>query len=258
MLAIHFMTVLIPGDHEVVTTEPPDLRSLKFTHIKQRGTFSDLRAERSRSRSEVLRGRDRHGRGSVDFRSVKRVRWREIVNRHSYNIDTVLKVLVALVVLAGGAEAATPTVGPTGCDYTSIQDAVNAASEYGTIIVNDGTYTENVNVTRVATATDNLPEGMVLIDSSIPFASYENETVVWNLAEIGPFETVKIEYMAEALWSGKFVNSVEVDARSVDGPVGTECVVEVGEFEGERPRPGWQPPDWGFVSVCDENCELTP
>jgi len=32
------MTVLIPGDHEVVTTEPPDLRSLKFTHTKQRGT----------------------------------------------------------------------------------------------------------------------------------------------------------------------------------------------------------------------------
>ena len=33
------MTVLIPGDHEVVTTEPPDLRSLKFTHTKQRGTI---------------------------------------------------------------------------------------------------------------------------------------------------------------------------------------------------------------------------
>jgi len=53
-----------------------------------------------------------------------------------------------------------------------------------------------------------------------------------------------------------------VDARSVDGPVvqpvGAKCVVEVGEFEGERRPSGWQPPDWGFVSVCDENCELAP
>jgi len=118
------------------------------------------------------------------------------------------------------------------------------------------------NVTRVATVTDNLPEGMVLIDSSIPFASYENETVVWNLAEIRPFETVTIDYMAEALWSGRFENSVEVDDGSVDGPivqpVRANSVIEIGEFGGERRPAGWQPPDWGFVSVCDENCELTP
>jgi hypothetical protein len=73
---------------------------------------------------------------------------------------------------------------------------------------------------------------------------------------------VTIGYRAEALWSGRFVNSVEVDARFVDGSVvqsvGAKSVVEVGEFEGERRPAGWQPPDWGFVSVCDENCELTP
>jgi len=114
------------------------------------------------------------------------------------------------------------------------------------------------NITRVATVIDSLPKGMILLDARVPFASYENDTVVWNLAEIGPFETVEIDYMAESLWSGKFVNSVEVDARSVDGPVTqpvrAKCVVEVGEFEGERSAAGWQPPDWGFVSVCDESC----
>ena len=31
------MSVLISGNHEVVTTRLPDLRSLKFTHTKQRG-----------------------------------------------------------------------------------------------------------------------------------------------------------------------------------------------------------------------------
>lgn len=58
----------------------------------------------------------------------------------------------------------------------------------------------------------------------------------------------------------KFENSVEVDARSVDGsvvqPVDAKCIVEVGGFEGERSPAGWQPTDWDFVYVCDENCEL--
>jgi uncharacterized repeat protein (TIGR01451 family) len=118
------------------------------------------------------------------------------------------------------------------------------------------------NVTRVATVTDSLPEGMILLDAKVPFASYENDTVVWNIPGIGPLETVTIDYTAEALWSGRFVNSVEVEARSVDGqivqPAGAKCVVEVGGFEDERRPAGWVPPDWGFVSACDENCELTP
>jgi hypothetical protein len=33
------MNIQIHGNHEVVTVEPQDLRSLKFTHIKQRGAF---------------------------------------------------------------------------------------------------------------------------------------------------------------------------------------------------------------------------
>ncbi len=72
--------------------------------------------------------------------------------------------------------------------------------------------------TRVATVTDSLPEGMVLLESSIPFASCENSVVIWNLAEIEPFETVTIAYQVEAQYAGRFVNTVMVDARSVDGP----------------------------------------
>ncbi len=120
----------------------------------------------------------------------------------------------------------------------------------------------NNDVTMVATATDSLPEGMVVVDSSVPFASYEDGIIVWNLVEIGPFETTVIEYAAQALWSGRFENSVEVDARSVDGsvvrPVGASNVIEVGEVEegGATSCNGWEPPEWGFVSVCDEGCEL--
>jgi uncharacterized repeat protein (TIGR01451 family) len=101
--------------------------------------------------------------------------------------------------------------------------------------------------TLVATVTDRLSDGMRFIDSSPTFATYEDGVVTWNLIDLGPGEERRIVYEAEALWSGRFVNLVEVDPRSVDGtslrPVYAKSVVEVEEFEGERPRPGWQPPD---------------
>jgi len=111
------------------------------------------------------------------------------------------------------------------------------------------------NVTRVATVTDSLPAGMVLIDSMVPFASYEKNTVTWNLVEIGPFETVTLAYRVKVPWPGRFVNSVEVDARSVDGPVVqpvyANSVVEVGEVEecGTSSCTGWSPPNWDFEYV---------
>ncbi len=102
--------------------------------------------------------------------------------------------------------------------------------------------------TKVATVTDRLPDGMRLIDSSPNFATYEDGVVTWNLIDLGPGKAETIVYQAEVLWSGRFVNLVEVDPRSVDGPslrpVYAKAVVEVEEFEGERPRPGWQPPAW--------------
>jgi len=121
------------------------------------------------------------------------------------------------------------------------------------------------NSTKVAEVTDNLPEGMILIDSMIPFASYKDDTVTWNLIDIGPYETKTIAYRVEALHPGRFVNSVKVDPRSVDGsveqPVYANCVVELGQVGDRRTDSSWQPPDWNFEYVgysaettCDEIC----
>jgi len=114
--------------------------------------------------------------------------------------------------------------------------------------------------TKVATVTDRLPGGMRLLDSSPTFATYENDVVTWNLIDLGPGEKMTIVYEVEAFWSGRFVNLVEVDARSVDGssvhPVYAKSVVEVEKFEGERPRPGWQPPDWGFGEADEIDCQV--
>jgi parallel beta-helix repeat protein len=56
-------------------------------------------------------------------------------------------LLTVLTFVSVGCAADTYTVCPGGgCNYTSIQDAINASQPGDTIIVRDGTYTENVEV----------------------------------------------------------------------------------------------------------------
>lgn len=111
------------------------------------------------------------------------------------------------------------------------------------------------NATRAATVTDHLPERMVLLDTMVPFASYDGRTITWNLVEIGPGETVTIAYRTQAQHAGRFVNTVEVDTRSVDGPVvqpaRASSIVLVGELSECEPTSCdlWSPPNWDFEYV---------
>jgi tetratricopeptide (TPR) repeat protein len=57
-------------------------------------------------------------------------------------------MIVAIMLIVGFAKAATLTVCPSGCNYTSIQAAVYAAHPNDTIEVHSGTYNESVVLTK--------------------------------------------------------------------------------------------------------------
>lgn len=146
---------------------------------------------------------------------------------------------------------------------TAQLDPQNGSIVWYNIYINNDANTE-----RTATVTDQLPEGMKLLDSTFTVASNENGTITWNLEDIEPFDTVTITYSVEALHTGRFVNSVRVDPKYSDGtaehPVYASAIIDVEQIDKGRNGSIWRLPNWDFENVgysaettCDEICAMS-
>ncbi|HDS44799.1 MAG TPA: hypothetical protein ENN68_01665 [Methanomicrobia archaeon] len=67
--------------------------------------------------------------------------------RRIWNCLLVAVLVTVLAFVSDGCAADAYTVCSSGCDYTSIQAAIDAANSRDTIIVRDGIFTENIDVT---------------------------------------------------------------------------------------------------------------
>lgn len=145
---------------------------------------------------------------------------------------------------------------------TAQLDPQNGSIVWYKIYVNN-----DANTDRTATVTDQLPEGMTFLGSTFTVASNENGTITWNLEDIEPFDTVTITYRVEALHVGRFVNSVRVDPKYLDGtaeqPVYASAIIDVEQIDKEQNGSMWRLPNWDFEYVgysaettCDEICSM--
>ena len=75
-------------------------------------------------------------------------------------------MVVALFLLVAGASATTISVCPGGCDYTSIQAAIDVANPRDAIEVHSGTYREIVVVNKQLTLTGlDTGSGIPIVDA---------------------------------------------------------------------------------------------
>lgn len=107
----------------------------------------------------------------------------------------------------------------------------------------------------VAKVTDTMPDGLVFLNSSI---APQNMTydISWIILDIVPGETRNVDYLAQALWTGKFANEAQVDAYALDGSgkASVDAKVETnlseatyGNYLSKYTYPSeWKPPEWGF------------
>jgi uncharacterized repeat protein (TIGR01451 family) len=97
-----------------------------------------------------------------------------------------------------------------------------------------------------ATINDDLPGGMMFINSTVQPSDYSPGHVRWNIIDLKPGEVKVIDYLARALQNGVFVNQAHIDTASVDGSDGAfadvSCQVQIGGAFNSGSNSSWQPP----------------
>ena len=98
---------------------------------------------------------------------------------HEDTIETYAGTLTNVLPTAGIAQAGIITVCSSGCDYTSIQEAIDNANDSDTIQVHSGTYYENVRVNKELTIISESGNP----DDTIVQAEYQSDKVFYVISD---------------------------------------------------------------------------
>jgi uncharacterized repeat protein (TIGR01451 family) len=97
-----------------------------------------------------------------------------------------------------------------------------------------------------ATVTDDLPDGMMFINSTVQPSDYRSGHVKWNIIDIKPGEVKVIDYLVRALQDGVFVNQAHIETTTVNGSdyafADVSCQVQIGSGFNSGTDSSWQPP----------------
>jgi len=131
-----------------------------------------------------------------------------------------LAVMTFGLVFAGTALAGNKTVCASGCGYSSIQAAINAASSGATITIASGTYVENVVVNKPLTLQGQGPSTVIEPALSNPVCSPGSlcggaaSNIILVQADNVTITKLKLEGDNPALTSGVVRNGKDLDARN--------------------------------------------
>jgi uncharacterized repeat protein (TIGR01451 family) len=135
-------------------------------------------------------------------------------------------------------------------DKTARLDAIDPTLVHYTIVAKN-----NANGIVAATLTDKIPTGMKFLQASPEPNEYGGLLVEWTIPDLMPGEVETVEYDAKATADGTYVNSVHVEAASVDGTGYTSkdaaARIEISSTGVELKTTrygGWQAPNWNMTS----------
>jgi uncharacterized repeat protein (TIGR01451 family) len=126
-------------------------------------------------------------------------------------------------------------------------------SKTGYVDVNDSTLVHYRIVLKnresyimAATINDDLPGGMMFINSTMQPSDCSSGHVRWNITDLKPNEVKVIEYLVRALQNGVFVNQAQIETTSFNGSdsafADVSCQVQIGSTSNSGSDSNWKPP----------------
>ncbi len=140
--------------------------------------------------------------------------------RRTFRALTACAVVAGCLAGASSASAMKSTVCPSGCAFTSIQSAINAASPGATITIGNGTYTENVVVNKSVTLRGSGTGTVIEPATSNPICSPGSlcggaaSNIILVQADNVTITKLKLEGDNPGLTSGVVVGGKDIDARN--------------------------------------------